>query len=194
MCVLPILVTLGLAACTFACGDGHSDRDYYYGNDGTSGGGDGTPQNVTPLLVDVDTDKTMTAPGGDGVGIFVEYQTGGKGHVSWTCDTNKTNLSCAFGIKVAALSGQISNLAIDNAATNDLISQSDAQTITATTNTTTNTVSVNFAADPGGTIEITAQIGGVSDASYFFFVQNGQVNGGYTGQLTNPLRFEGKTP
>ncbi len=192
MRVLPILLTFGLAACTLACGDGHSDRDYY---GGTNGGDTSTgPSNVTPLLVEVDTGKTMTAPGGDGVGVFVEYGAGGKWHVSWTCDTNKTNLSCAFGIKIAALSGQISNVAIDNAATSDLISQSDPATITATTTTTTNTVGVNFAADPGGTVEITAQIGGVSDASYFFFVQNGQVNGGYTGQLTNPLRFEGKTP
>jgi len=181
------------AAFLMACSDGQSTAPYGqdYGNGGS--GGDTSPS-VTPILVDIDTGKTMTAAPGDGVGIFVEYTSGGQWHVWWTCDTNKTNLSCAFNVKIAVKTGAMSNLALAGAVQGDNLQQSDTQTFQATTTTTSNDVDVKFSGDPGGTIEITAAVGGIADPSFFFFVQNGVVNGGYTGKLTDPLRFEGTAP
>jgi hypothetical protein len=34
----------------------------------------------------------------------------------------------------------------------------------------------------------------VQDGSFLFFVQDGKVNGGFTGKVTNPLQVQGKTP
>ncbi|MEO8876417.1 MAG: hypothetical protein ABI461_12580, partial [Polyangiaceae bacterium] len=150
--------------------------------------------NSTPILVDVDTNKTMSAAPGDGVGIFVEYTAGGQWHVWWTCDTNKTNLSCAFDVQIGVKSGSLSNLALAGAAQGDNIQQTDAQTLHAITTTAANAVDVHFTGDPHGIIEITASVGGIPDSSFFFFVQDGVVNGGYDGKLTNPLRFEGTSP
>lgn len=191
MRALPILLTCSLASFMIACSDGN-DRSYPVSGPTPSSGGSTT--NAQPLLVDVDTGKTMTATPGDGVGIFVEYKTGGHWHVSWTCDTNKTSLGCTFSLQVSSVTGQLANLAIAGQAQGDNIQQTDTQTINATTNTSSNTVSVNFDADAGGKIEISANVGGVQDSSFFFFVQDGQVNGGYTGQLTDPLQFEGTQP
>jgi hypothetical protein len=187
------LFFIASAAFAIACSDGHSDEPYGYATTPAPSSSTGT-DSTTPILVDVDTNKTMNAAPGDGVGIFVEYGAGGQWHVWWTCDTNKTNESCAFNIKIAAKTGSISNLVLAGAVQGDSIQQSDAQTIDAVTTTTSNAVDVKFAGDAGGTIEIEASIGGVDDSSYFFFVQNGTVNGGYTGTLTDPLRFEGSTP
>ena len=40
---------------------------------------------------------------------------------------------------------------------------------------------------PGQPIELEVRLNGVRDGRFFFFVQNGLVNGGYTGQLSDPL-------
>lgn len=190
---LPVLLTCGLASFMIACSDGN-DRSYPVSGPSPSGSSGGTGSNAQPLLVDVDTGKTMTAAPGDGVGIFVEYKAGGKWHVWWTCDTNKTNLGCTFSLQVSAVSGQVANLAVSGQAQGDNVEQTDTQTIHASTSTTSNAVDITFDADPGGKIEISAAVGGVQDSSFFFFVQDGQVNGGYNGQLTDPLRFEGNSP
>ncbi len=187
------LFVIASAAFAIACSDGQSNDPYGYGS-APSPSATTTPSSVTPILVDVDTGKTMNAAPGDGVGIFVEYAAGGQWHVWWTCDTNKTNESCAFNIKIAAKTGSMSDLALSGAAQGDNLQQTDTQTLIATTTTTSNAVDVKFTGDPGGTIEIEAAVGGVDDSSFFFFVQDGTVNGGYAGTLTDPLRFEGNSP
>src|SRR5437868_4514680 len=49
----------------------------------TDGNNDGSPS-ATPILVDVDTNGTMTAAPGQGVGVFTEYTAGGHWHIWWT--------------------------------------------------------------------------------------------------------------
>ena len=51
-----------------------------------------------------------------------------------------------------------------------------------------------FDTDPGAVITLEATSGGQHGGQYFFFVQNGQVNGGYSGTLTDPLMLEGTKP
>jgi hypothetical protein len=48
--------------------------------------------------------------------------------------------------------------------------------------------------EPGAVLSIDARVDGLADSAFFFFVQDGKVNGGYSGKLTNPLQFVGKTP
>jgi hypothetical protein len=60
--------------------------------------------------------------------------------------------------------------------------------------TTTQVHGVTFQTDPGAVVTVDAHIGNFHDSSFLFFVQDGQVNGGYSGRLTNPLQFVGKTP
>jgi len=61
--------------------------------------------------------------------------------------------------------------------------------------TTANEVhGVSFDTTPGAVITLKASLGGVADGSFLFFVQDGKVNGGYTGKLSNPLQLQGKTP
>jgi hypothetical protein len=189
------LFVIATAAFAIACSDGHSEQPYGEYESTTPTPSSSTPTDApTPILVDVDTNKTMNAAPGDGVGIFVEYAAGGQWHVWWTCDTNKTSESCAFTIKIATKTGSMSDLVLAGTAQGDSLQQSDTQTLDAVTTTTSNAVDVKFTGDPGGTIEIEAAVGGVDDSSFFFFVQNGTVNGGYTGALSDPLRFEGNTP
>jgi hypothetical protein len=164
----------------------------------TSGGpatGTSTPS-ASPVLVDVDTDKTMNAAPGEGVGVFVEYASGGHWHVWWTCDTNvnpQGALTCDFKIGISSSQGTLAVTRAD--AVDPVVALTPKnQQIDATTVTGSTVSSLWFDGDPGGTITIQATIGDQLDGRYFFFVQNGQVNGGYNGVLTDPLMFQGTKP
>jgi hypothetical protein len=146
---------------------------------------------TTPLLVEIDTGRTLNADPGQGVGIFVEYASGGKWHVWWTCDTKKTSSSCAFDLQIRSESGDLETIHSEGVLAGDSVNSSDTRTINAMSNTGDNLVGVRFEAPAHGIITIDATVGGTRDPAYFFFVQDGKPNGGFTGALTNPLRFQG---
>lgn len=145
---------------------------------------DPDPTDVEPLVVEIDSDRTMSAKGGDGVGVFVEYATGGKWHVFWTCDTAISGQACQFLLRMTATEGTLS-LPKDKT-----VEPAEAFEFESLTRTEVN--EAYFDAKPGSDVEIEAVIGGKHDSRFFFFVQNGQVNGDYTGILTDPLIFRPK--
>ncbi|MDB5215186.1 MAG: hypothetical protein JWO86_3113 [Myxococcaceae bacterium] len=168
---------------------------------GTVGGtpsADPTGVSPSPILAIVDTDQVMNADPGEGVGVFTEYSGGGKWHVWWTCDTAKSQLQCDVALSVTAASGTISNLdstALDNGSAQ----LSNASRIDAQTTTTTQVHGIRFDTNPGAVITLEATVGGLREGpgpnrSFFFFVQDGKINGGFTGRLSNPLQLQGKTP
>ena len=53
---------------------------------------------------------------------------------------------------------------------------------------------IRFDTNPGAVITVDAAIGGFKDGAFLFFVQDGKVNGGFTGKLTNPLQLQGNSP
>lgn len=169
-----------------------------------SGAVGGTPApdpsgvSTSPILAVLDTDQVMNADPGQGVGVFSEYFGGGKWHVWWTCDTAKSQQACDVVLSATAASGTISNLdstAIDNGSA--VIS--NGSRIDAQTTTTTQVHGIRFNTNPGAVITLEAAVGGLREGpgpnrSFFFFVQDGKINGGFTGRLSNPLQLQGKTP
>jgi hypothetical protein len=153
---------------------------------------------TSPILAVLDTDQVMNADPGQGVGVFSEYFGGGKWHVWWTCDTAKSQQQCDVVLSATAASGTISNLdatAIDNGSA--VIS--NGSRIDAQTTTTTQVHGIRFNTNPGAVITLEATVGGLREGpgpnrSFFFFVQDGKINGGFTGRLSNPLQLQGKTP
>jgi len=155
----------------------------------------GNPPPVTPapMLVEVDTDQTMTADPGKGIGVFIEYAAGGKWHVWWTCDTATTGQSCDFAVSASVTTGTLSNLDASELA-GGFVATPTPSRVDATVTTSNQTHGLRFTTNPGAVLTVQASVGGVQDGSFLFFVQNGQVNGGYAGKLTNPLQLQGKTP
>jgi hypothetical protein len=142
---------------------------------------------VSPTIVVVDADKTMDAKGGEGVGVFVEYKSGGKWQVSWTCDSRLTGQSCAFTHTIQG--SQLSNLVVDN------VQSTANQGEFRYASTLGDSVGrISFDAAPGASITVKTVLEGDTsqDGRYFFFVQDGKVNGGFAGRLTNPLTFQPK--
>ena len=137
-----------------------------------------------PLTVIIDANQTMTAVGGDGVGVFVEYKSGGHWHVWWTCDTNHSKLACSFTISGSVLGG-VRNLTGDSSAS------LSAGSLVASSTVTTDVKEIFFDANPGEKLTLDARVNGIDPTtSLFFFVQDGKINGAYPGALTNPLIFK----
>src|SRR5262249_23126380 len=112
---------LGAASLVVACVVEHdrspSPRPGYISG-GPTGSSPGAPAadggtsatSPTPILVDVNNDKTMNASPGEGVGVFIEYGTGGHWHVWWTCDTSVNTqgpLTCDFSIRATVTKGSL---------------------------------------------------------------------------------------
>jgi hypothetical protein len=163
------------------------------GSSGSTGGATTDTASPSPMLVVVDTGQTMTADPGQGVGVFIEYAAGGTWHLWWTCDTAKTNQDCDFTVGATAAQGTIGSINAQELAGGSY-GQPNASRIEATTKTSSETHGITFTTTAGAVLTVDAKIGGVQDGSFLFFVQDGKVNGGYTGKLTNPLQLQGNAP
>ncbi len=204
--------TSALALGCVVTNDPSGGGGYGGGSGGSSGGGSGSSSgggSTQPMLVDVDPDQTMNATPGDGVGVFVEYKTGGHWHVWWTCDTNKTGLSCSFDNLVTASTGDIENLVGQALESSDTLTQSGKGQVEALTTTTTGvdgmTFDTPFSSGTTPIITLTMKLNGIESAQFgcqngggncnvLFFVQDGQIDGNYQGSLTDPLMLEPKLP
>jgi hypothetical protein len=149
------------------------------------GGGGG----IAPILVDVDANQVMKATPGTGVGVFTEYKTGGHWHVWWTCDTSVSGYSCMFDVTLSAESGAIANAATQGPDGGSVTARG-SNSIEVTTTTTNAVDGVTFDTDPGAVISLDAKLDGTEDGTFLFFVQDGQINGGYQGTLSDPLLLE----
>jgi hypothetical protein len=182
-----MLASAGLLAGCFANGSENTSG----GSTGAGPTGSSSSAPAQPLLVDVDTGGTLVTTAGNGIGVYVEYQSGGLWRVSWTCDTVLTNLSCNFIVDASVATGAIANPSSDDLEASDSLSQASSRQIEAVTTTTTGVDAMLFDATPGAAITVTVSLNAPVS---FFFVQDNMVNGGYTGALTNPLIFQPTTP
>jgi hypothetical protein len=100
--LLPV-VLLGLAtACTYSDGDDYYDDDHYGDPwvDPGSACNDGDPARAW-----IDVDAPLASDPGEGVGLFIEYQEGGRWHLFTTCDSARSGYDCEFDVVVAPLDG-----------------------------------------------------------------------------------------
>ena len=177
-----ILVLPSLAACIVNPGPSHREPEP-------------TPAiSSSPMVVEVETNQTMVAKGGEGVGVFVQYRAGGHWHVWLTCDTLVSGLDCRFKVSAVASSGALSNLLQTPGKTAPIDLSTIGGAITASAQLTNEVAGIDFDSDAGATLTVTATVSGVQSGDFFFFVQDGKVNGGFGGRLTNPLRFEPTKP
>jgi hypothetical protein len=152
-----------------------------------------TTSSPSPMLVVIDTDQTMTADPGEGVGVFVEYASGGHWNVWWTCDTARTGQVCEFNVSAEAATGTVSDVDATGLA-GGYVTTPIPSRVEARVQTANEVHGVRFSTEPGAVITLQASVGGLKDGSFLFFVQDGKVNGGFAGRLTNPLQLQGTTP
>ncbi len=199
----------GAGTCTGTTGCGPASGAYSgtagtftgsAGGTGASGGGFdagtlvATDGAVPPMVVEVDPNGTLSATPGLGVGVFTQYVSGGHWLVWWTCDTEVTGQSCAFTISITPVQGTVSNVQGIQNGTTAAVAGASPSGFALTSNTSTARNQVSFDAQPGASIELDAFVEPSPNENYLFFVQNQRVNGGYQGDLTDPLILEPSSP
>ena len=203
---------VALSATLFACVIDDSpprrltpDSTPTAGSSGTGGTGTAVPDpsstkpaSPSPMLAVVDTDQVMHADPGQGVGVFTEYLAGGRWHIWWTCDTTISKQECDVSVSATAAAGTITNVDAGELNGGQVASPTPSR-VEARVKTSTQVSGITFATTAGSVITLEATIGGLKEGpgpnrSFFFFVQDGKINGGYAGPLTNPLQLQGKSP
>jgi hypothetical protein len=204
-----------LGGCIAACVEQDSGGTSFFGSAGdwnSTGGtdagiiyGDGGPS-TSPMLVKIDPNATMDQTPGQGVGVFTQYDSateagpGGQWYVWWTCDTSVSSLPCDFTISVSVAHGGISNISPQGFGSSDQLVGGGADgaaassSFTADTTTTTRVQGVKFDTEPGAVVTLSAALEGEYSGAFLFFVQDGQINGGYNGELTDPLDLQSTSP
>jgi len=208
---------IGLVGCLLAtaiigCSSSTSSVGTYGGvepipNETEDGGlitGNGEPSPM-PMLAKIDPAGTMVQTPGEGVGVFTQYEPtsaadpGGHWYVWWTCDTDISNEACPFSIEINVESGALTSAMAEGFGANDVLARGGdggevSSAITATTTTTSTVQGVRFNTDPDAVITVSAALSGEYSGSFLFFVEDGKVNGGYTGTVTDPLQFQSTSP
>ena len=110
----------------------------------------------------------------------------------WTCDTAKTQKTCDFNVSMSVAAGKISD--VDSSQLEGLTALPTPTRLDASSTTSTQVSGVSFKTNPGAVLTVSASVSGLKDGSFLFFVQNGKVNGGFAGPLTNPLQLQGNIP
>ena len=87
-------VAAAVAALAIGCGDGHHHGDVGTGTQPPPG----ETLTANPQKVAIDTGATLTSPGGGGVGVFVQYASGGHWTFTTACDTTTSGVSCGFDL------------------------------------------------------------------------------------------------
>ena len=160
-------------------------------NDPSAPGTDGSSE-IAPMRAVVDSDAVLDVAGGEGMGVFVEYASGGTWMLRWTCDTNITGRPCPFSLRISTASEGFSY--VDDSNVDGTATMSADNIIDIGTNTEDGVGGIELDAKPGAVLTLDAVLDDTGEPAYIFFVQDGKVNGGYAGDLSNPLELEPSSP
>lgn len=182
---------LALTACLGALGSGC----FFVGSDESGGDAGGGPNNVVPTQpeqVTIDADAKLTVDPGAGVGVFVEYATGGHWNVFTACDFNTpTNpgYACPFDIFATVLDqgASISNVKGEELDGRDAIELQSDGTVHFYAENTVSLSGFTFDTPPGATVEIEVYLDSEADPRLLYWVGKDIK---HSGAPTDPLDFQ----
>lgn len=192
-------VKLGTLLAVAACLGAASGGCILVDDSSPGGGGYNTPPDETPVdpqLVTIDADATVSADPGEGVGVFVEYTTGGHWRVFTACDYNTpTNpgYPCTFDVFATPLDkgADISNAKGEELSGYDTISLQSDGSVHLYAENTVGLNGVTFDTPPGATIELEVYLDGQANPRFIYWVGKDVL---HTGAPTNPLDFQPSEP
>jgi hypothetical protein len=151
-----------------------------------------TPAHVldaNPRTVDIEPDKALEAKEGEGVGVFVEYATGGHWHVWTSCDTNTSKAVCNFTAFVTVSEGgKISGLRGENLENGDIAEiDPSSGAVHFDVLTSTEFDGVTFDATPGAIVQLEAYLDSDPDPRIVYWFGAGVL---HQGAPTDPINFQ----
>lgn len=153
---------------------------------------DPPPELPEPMLVSVDTDQTMDAVPGEGVGLFVEYAAGGNWLLWTTCDTNYSNVACAFDVFATVdTSSTIDDVTETDLEGHDLVEVFKSGEVHLHAETSSDMDAVRILTTPGAILRVEMSLDGVAEQRFIYWVSGGVL---HEGAPTNPVDFEPTSP
>jgi hypothetical protein len=145
------------------------------------------------VLTTIDADVAIAADQGEGVGVFVEYTTGGLWRVWTTCDTNYSGVSCAFDLCVSTIDAgeSIARASGDGLEGSDQITAYADGYTCLRADTDADTDAMTFEAEPGSIVRLEVGLDGVADARFVYWMGDGVL---HQGAPSNPIDFAPATP
>lgn len=159
----------GAAALLVVAGCNTSDGSYYEPR---------TVDEAPPVRATIDTDAELVDRNpGRGVGVFVEYHSGGEWRVDVACDTAISMVSCDWLVIAEPLEGQLSSVVL-----HDLESSDEFEVLPTSIgldSTTSDDVDgFSFRSEPGAVVSLFTALDGYSESRFVYWIGDGAVHGG----------------
>jgi hypothetical protein len=174
-----------LAGCVIV--DEHDHGDNHYIDEEID-----PPAPLEPDLFTIDTDQTLKAEPGEGVGLFVEYAAGGNWLLWTTCDTNYSNVGCKFDVFASV--DKASELKIAEGLDfegYDEVEVLDNGEAHVHLETASDIDSVLLTTTPGAIMRVELMLDGIGNERFIYWVGDGVL---HEGAPTNPIDLLPSSP
>ncbi|MBI4705149.1 MAG: hypothetical protein HY744_28920 [Deltaproteobacteria bacterium] len=152
--------------------------------------GDGYVYPAGAVHQTIDAGAVMSTELGEGVGLFVEYASGGRWTVWTSCDTALAHESCYFDVYVTASSVIGKPVGVD-LEEGDHIDRHDQAAISLHVDTDWDSDEMRFDTAPGAVVELELVLDGDVLPEYIYWVGGGVM---HYGAPTSPVLFEPDVP
>lgn len=180
---------LGLALCAVAlvsgCTYGHHHDDDGYSAPAECRSG-------TIREGKIDTDALIDVKPAEGVGVFVEYEAGGRWHVYASCDTNVSRHDCLFDVVVHSLgTNGILSASGDGLEDDDSVSLFGVDGVQMVSYTDYDFDGFYVDTDPGAKLSIDVMLDDGCGAEWVYWIDQGGV---HEGAPSTPFDLTPSTP
>lgn len=127
-------------------------------------------------IIERDAELVDRRPG-YGLGVFVEYHSGGEWRIDVACDTATSMVACSWLVVAEPVEGTLTG-----AVTHDLEESDDFELLPTSvgidSTTTDDMDGVSFSAEPGGAIALFVALDGYAESRFVYWVGDGAVHAG----------------
>jgi hypothetical protein len=177
-----VLVTLlPVFAALLACG---YDSDEMHSSEMGGAGGSGGSSSNNASQSAIDTGAPLTTEPGQGIGVLIDYEAGGRWHVHVACDTAVSSEECFWDVIVEPLDGaKVRGVSTEGLESEDSYDwDAGGARLVALTGTDNDGFFIDV--DPGARVRIDALIDDRAGNEFMYWVSGGGMN---RGAPTNPL-------
>jgi hypothetical protein len=176
-----LCVVAALAGVAMGCGEDRS-------GDFTGGPPPEQALSPNPQKVAIDTGATLSSKGGDGVGVFVQYASGGHWTLTTACDTNTSGQPCGFDLFVAGIDAStiLSNPTGTTLEAGDVIEVLPDGSIHLQTVTSTGLDGITLDTTAGATLDLVMYLDGLPQPQFIYWIGDKVL---HTGAPTDPINL-----
>lgn len=196
--VLTLAAGMGGAAtsgCFFVRDDHDDSPPVYVDEDKDDDVDPDTDPDVEPpsiTQVAIQPDQALDAAPGEGVGIFVQYATGGQWRIWTTCDTFVSKSVCSFDIFAGTPKlEQLRAYSAENVEGYDTVKDLGDGTIEFLADTDSDTDVLSLEMDPGAPLDLEVYLDGQSAEAFIYWVSDDVI---HAGAPENPIQFRPVAP